>query len=75
MDNVIITIISWYQRLLSPLMAIQGAPSANGCRFYPSCSHYSQDAVRKYGAAKGLLKSVLRILRCNPWSQGGIDEV
>lgn len=45
------------------------------CRYYPSCSHYGLNAVKIHGAGKGSLLTVWRILRCNPWSTGGIDEV
>jgi len=44
------------------------------CRFYPTCSDYSIEAVEKYGAGKGLLLGLSRILRCNPWNKGGIDK-
>ena len=45
------------------------------CRYYPSCSEYSRQAVAKDGALKGLVKSAWRILRCNPFSHGGYDPV
>ncbi len=45
------------------------------CRFEPSCSNYAIDALRKYGLVKGGLMSILRILRCNPFSPGGYDPV
>jgi len=45
------------------------------CRFYPSCSEYAVEAIGKKGAAKGLLLSLLRIIRCNPFSKGGYDPV
>ena len=43
------------------------------CRFHPSCSHYFIQAVKKYGAVSGAFRGVWRILRCHPWSEGGID--
>jgi len=43
------------------------------CRYYPTCSEYSRQSFIKYGAIKGLGKTVWRILRCNPWSPGGHD--
>jgi putative membrane protein insertion efficiency factor len=46
-----------------------------GCRFYPSCSQYARQAIDRYGLIKGTLKSVLRILRCNPLSKGGVDPL
>lgn len=45
------------------------------CRYYPSCSHYGLKSVQIHGAGKGSLLAAWRILRCNPWSAGGIDEV
>jgi uncharacterized protein len=55
-----------YQMTLSPYLG-------GNCRFYPSCSHYAIMAIRKDGAVRGSLKSIWRILRCNPFSRGGID--
>jgi len=46
-----------------------------GCRFYPSCSQYARQAIDRYGLVKGILKSVWRILRCNPLSKGGVDPL
>ncbi|MCU0666303.1 MAG: membrane protein insertion efficiency factor YidD [Candidatus Omnitrophica bacterium] len=57
-----------YQRLIRPLLPVC-------CRFYPSCSEYSRQAVMKYGVFKGAAKSVWRILRCNPFSDGGEDHL
>jgi hypothetical protein len=45
------------------------------CRYYPSCSEYAAEAIEKKGAVKGLLLSVFRIIRCNPFSKGGYDPV
>jgi hypothetical protein len=45
------------------------------CRFYPSCSHYGYQAIYKYGAIKGSLMAVWRVLRCNPFNPGGYDPV
>lgn len=47
----------------------------NQCRFYPSCSHYTQDAVREHGSAKGCYLGIRRILRCHPFNEGGYDPV
>lgn len=44
------------------------------CPFYPSCSEYCRQSVVKYGVVRGLGKGVWRVLRCNPWSDGGIDK-
>ena len=47
----------------------------NTCRFYPSCSHYGYQAIYKFGAIKGGIMAVWRLLRCNPYNQGGFDPV
>ncbi|HEY3314203.1 MAG TPA: membrane protein insertion efficiency factor YidD [Bacillota bacterium] len=60
--------IRFYQRFLSPLKP----PT---CRFYPSCSDYAEQAVAKYGAARGLLLAGRRLLRCHPFHPGGYDPV
>ncbi|MBU1107633.1 MAG: membrane protein insertion efficiency factor YidD [Candidatus Riflebacteria bacterium] len=57
-----------YQRFLSPFLG------AN-CRFTPSCSHYTYEAIQKYGLFKGCLMGGWRICRCNPFSRGGDDPV
>jgi putative membrane protein insertion efficiency factor len=45
------------------------------CRFYPTCSHYAEDAIREFGAIRGTARAAWRILRCNPFGAGGIDRV
>lgn len=45
------------------------------CRFIPTCSEYTYEAVKKYGMTKGLFLGIKRILKCGPWSKGGIDLV
>ena len=60
--------IGFYRRFISPL-------SGPKCKFYPSCSMYAVIAIRRFGAFRGLLLASLRLLRCNPWSDGGIDDV
>ena len=47
----------------------------NRCRFYPSCSNYAVEALKKHGAIKGLYLTIRRLLRCHPWSSGGFDFV
>ncbi len=63
---VLIFMVRTYQVLISPWLG-------NHCRFYPSCSRYAILAIRKDGAFKGTFKAIHRILRCNPFSPGGID--
>jgi hypothetical protein len=68
MKHLFIFLVRIYQKAISPFI-----PSR--CRYYPSCSAYSVEALKKHGAIKGLILSAWRILRCNPWSKGGIDPV
>jgi len=63
-----IYLVKFYKFFISPLFP----PS---CRFYPSCSDYSIQAFSKYGFLKGLWLTMKRIVRCNPFNPGGIDEV
>lgn len=60
--------IRFYQRFISPLFP----PS---CRYYPSCSTYFLTSLETHGAFKGFLLGSWRVLRCNPWSRGGVDHV
>jgi uncharacterized protein len=55
---------------LFPSRGLAGAPA---CKYHPTCSQYAADAVRKHGLVKGSAKAAWRILRCNPWSRGGVD--
>jgi len=68
LKNVLIGAIRLYQKYISPLKP----PS---CRFYPSCSQYALDAIKKYGSIKGTFMSVRRILKCHPFNPGGYDPV
>ena len=67
MKKIAIRLIELYRKYLSPL---KKHPT---CRFVPTCSEYAIMAIEKYGVFKGLLKALWRILRCNPFSEGGID--
>ena len=53
-----------------PSHGVAGAPT---CKFHPTCSAYAREAVRKHGLLSGSAKAAWRILRCNPWSAGGVD--
>lgn len=61
-------LIIFYRKFISPL-------KKPCCRYYPSCSRYALTAVRKHGALKGGILAVWRLLRCNPYSGGGVDYV
>ena len=58
--------IRLYQRVISPAL-----PSR--CKYHPTCSQYAVDAIRRYGVLRGLVLAGWRLLRCNPWSHGGVD--
>jgi putative membrane protein insertion efficiency factor len=45
------------------------------CKYHPSCSRYAVDALKQYGLVRGSVLTVWRLLRCNPWSRGGVDHV
>ena len=60
--------IRFYQRVISPAMPAR-------CKYHPSCSEYAVDAVRRYGVLRGVVLAAWRLLRCNPWSHGGVDFV
>jgi uncharacterized protein len=57
-------------RALVPSAGLAGAPT---CKYHPSCSQYANDALRKHGLFRGSAKIVWRLMRCNPWSHGGVD--
>lgn len=73
MKKVIIKLIKLYQTTISPDHGIIFAGSNMRCRFYPSCSQYTYEAIEKLGVGRGTFKGLLRILKCNPFSKGGID--
>lgn len=74
MKAILIVLIRFYQIVISkPLHFLCGPGS--GCRFSPSCSEYSLQAVRQHGALKGGWLAIKRIFRCNPWGGAGWDPV
>ncbi|MCI1892911.1 membrane protein insertion efficiency factor YidD [Schleiferilactobacillus perolens] len=68
MRRLLLGFVRFYQRFISPLTP----PS---CRYYPTCSNYMLQAVQKFGAVRGFLMGLARILRCNPFVKGGFDPV
>jgi putative membrane protein insertion efficiency factor len=68
MRKIAVGPIRMYRRLVSPMLP----PS---CRYWPTCSEYALQAIQKHGVVKGGLLGAWRIIRCNPWSKGGIDPV
>lgn len=68
MTSALLGLIAVYRRYLSPLKG----PT---CRFYPSCSAYTAEAIAAHGAARGLWLGARRVSRCHPWHPGGVDPV
>lgn len=68
LTRVLLVLIRGYQRFVSPLLR----PS---CRFYPTCSEYAYEAVKKYGPGRGSYLAIRRLLRCHPLNPGGYDPV
>jgi len=68
MKQVLIFLIQFYRKLISPLKP----PT---CRFYPTCSQYGLEAIQRHGALKGGWLTIKRILKCHPFHPGGIDPV
>ena len=65
---ILIQLIKFYKFLISPLLG-------QSCRYLPTCSEYSIEALKTYGFFKGLFLSIKRVLSCHPWGQGGFDPV
>ena len=68
MRTIAIAPVRFYQRAIAP-----GIPAR--CKYHPSCSEYAVEAIRRYGVLRGVVLAAWRILRCNPWSHGGVDFV
>jgi putative membrane protein insertion efficiency factor len=66
--RILITLVRGYRLLLSPWLG-------SSCRFEPTCSAYSLEALQRHGAAAGAYLTVARVLRCHPWCAGGCDAV
>jgi len=68
MKKIVLKLIKFYKKFISPFLGTR-------CRFYPSCSDYTFQAIEKYGLVKGLLLGGKRLLKCHPLNPGGIDPV
>lgn len=66
--NTLLGLLVGYRRVISPLYG-------DVCAYYPSCSAYAVGAVQQHGAVRGTVLTAWRILRCNPWTRGGVDDV
>tara|TARA_B100001057_G_scaffold97065_1_gene93728 strand:+ start:155 stop:403 length:249 start_codon:yes stop_codon:yes gene_type:complete len=65
---ILIKLIKGYRFLLSPILG-------HSCRYLPTCSEYSIEALKEFGLVKGIYVSIKRILSCHPWGKGGFDPV
>ena len=66
MNRLALIPIRFYQLLVSPFLGRR-------CKYHPSCSQYARDALEEYGLVRGAVLAGWRLLRCNPWSHGGVD--
>lgn len=66
--KLLINIINFYQNFISPFFQPR-------CRFYPTCSQYSIDALKIFGLKKSLIKILIRLIKCNPLNKGGVDII
>jgi uncharacterized protein len=68
MARLLVGLIRLYQRTLSPMFGTR-------CRFHPSCSEYAAGVIATHGVIRGTVRAAWRLLRCGPWTRGGIDPV
>ena len=71
MKKVLISLICWYQKYISAWLSSKNIH----CKYYPTCSEYTKQAIEKHGCIKGIFLGIKRILKCNPFSKGGYDPL
>ena len=71
MKKLLIRLINWYKKNISLWIESKNIH----CKYYPTCSEYMKQAIEKYGAGKGVVLGLCRILKCNPFSKGGFDPL
>lgn len=71
MKKLLIRLIEMYQKHISKWLESKNI----NCKFYPTCSEYTKQAIQKYGATKWIIIGICRIIRCNPFSKGGYDPL
>lgn len=72
MKKVMIKLIEWYQKYVSPYLS---QVLNIHCKFEPTCSEYTKQAINKYGAIGGIWRGFKRVIRCHPFSKGGYDPL
>ena len=72
MTRLLLAVLGFYQRWLSPALHTLGP---GGCRFVPTCSEYAAVAIRNHGPVRGVGLAIWRLLRCHPFTRGGLDPV
>lgn len=71
MKKILMFLIKKYKKNISPLLSAHGI----NCKYYPTCSDYTMQAIQKYGWLKGSFLGIKRIFKCNPFSKGGYDPL
>lgn len=71
MKKTVIYLIEWYQKNISKFLESKNIR----CKYYPTCSEYTKQAIEKYGILKGVILGAVRIVKCNPFSKGGYDPL
>ena len=71
MKKILIKFLEFYKKSISPFLEDRGVH----CKFQPTCSEYTKQAIEKYGCLKGIFLGIKRILKCNPFSKGGYDPL
>lgn len=74
--KIFLLLIKWYQKTISPDHGVFSSLHPYGyCRYFPTCSEYTRQAIEKHGLISGSLKGLKRLVRCNPLSKGGLDPL
>ena len=71
MKKILLFLLKIYKKYISPMFKAIGVE----CKYYPTCSEYTRQAIEEYGAIKGSVLGIIRIIKCNPFSKGGYDPL